>query len=90
MVYQRRGWGDWNRRNGRSFFEDLKWAVANCGGIVRVVVVVQDRKAAPHARTADCYPAKNLLMRVTHLDPVTGAFELVQVVPVSFVKPRVA
>ena len=87
MVYWLPGWGDWNRGTGRSFFEDLEWAVANCGGAVRVVVVVRDRKANPRARTADCYPAKDLLMRVTHLDPVAGAFRLEQVVPANFVRP---
>jgi hypothetical protein len=81
MVYWLPGWGDWNRGNGRSFFEDLEWAVANCGGIVRVVVVVRDRKANPHARTADCYPAKNWAMRVTYLDPAAGAFRLEQCIP---------
>jgi hypothetical protein len=86
MVYWRHGWGDWNRSNGRSFFDDLMWAMANCGGIVRVVVVVRDRTANPRARTADCYPAKDLLMRVVHLDSAAGSFRLEQVVPANFVR----
>jgi hypothetical protein len=85
MVYWRHGWGYW-RSNGRSFFDDLMWAMANCGGIVRVIVVVRDRTANPRARTADCYPAKDLLMRVVHFDPAAGSFRLEQVVPAIFVR----
>jgi hypothetical protein len=90
MVYWRHGWGDWNRSNGRSFFEDLIWAVLNCGAVVSVIVVVRDRGPDLRVRTADCYPAKNLMMRVTHLDPVAGAFRLEQVVPANFMKPVTA
>src|SRR5665213_2689918 len=75
MVYSRAGWGDWNLVTGRLFIQDLLWALGNCGGLVKVAVVVRD-PARPQPRTADCYPANNLLMRVTHVDPVTGAFRL--------------
>jgi hypothetical protein len=35
-------------------------------------------------------PRKELLMRVTYLDPVTGAFRLEQVVPANFGSPVMA
>lgn len=88
MVCSRSGWGDWNRSTYRDLLNALAWALQKCGGIVNVVVVVRDEQAIPRARTADCYPAKNLRMRVTHLDLVAGAFRLEQVVPADFVKPR--
>jgi hypothetical protein len=82
MIYVRNDLGDWYDGNGsRFFFEDLTWALANCGGIVRVIVAVRDRSASPRVRTAECYPQKNLFMRITHLDPEIGAFRLEQVVP---------
>jgi hypothetical protein len=82
MVYARRGLGDWHNGNGnRFFFEDLAWAVANCGGIVRVIVAVRDKRQTGRGKTVECYPRKELIMRVVHLDPKAGAFRLKQVAP---------
>jgi hypothetical protein len=87
MIYERRGFGDWHKGNGNKFFfEDLAWALAHCGGIVRVIVAVRNWGAFPRVRTAECYPSKKLLMRLTHLDPVAGAFKLEQVVPTNDVR----
>ncbi len=87
MTYERHSHGDWHKGIGsRFFFEDLAWALAHCGGIVRVIVAVRDRTAFPSVRTAECYPGKNLMMRVTHLDPVAGAFKLEQVAPTNDAK----
>ena len=48
MVYARSDLGDWHEGNGsRTFFNDLVWALANCGGMVRVVVAVRDWNASP-------------------------------------------
>ena len=81
MVCTRSDWGDWHQGNGsRAFFADLKWAVEHCGGIVRVVVAVRDPKALPQVRMAECYPCRNLYLRVVHFDRITGAFTLEQVV----------
>jgi hypothetical protein len=81
MVYARHDIGDWYEGNGSPFFfEDLAWALAKCGGIVRVIVAVRDRRASPRVRMAECYPQKNLFMRITHLNPDIGAFSLEQVV----------
>ena len=80
MVYDRPGTADWYDGPGkRYFFQDLACAVANCGGIVRVVLVVRD--PLEPGRALECYPQKNWLMRVTRLDPKAGAFRLVQVIP---------
>jgi hypothetical protein len=80
MTYERRAHGHWRKGiASRLFFEDLAWAVGHLGGIVRVIVVVRDRSALPRVRVSDCYPARKLVMRITHLDPVTGAFRLEQV-----------
>ena len=88
MVYNRSSMEDWYDGSGkRRFFEDLAWAVTHCDGIVRVIIAVRDLSAFPRVRTAECYPCKNLLMRVTHLDPVAGAFKLEQVVPTDDVGP---
>jgi hypothetical protein len=82
MVCARRDLGDWYEGNGsRFFFEDLAWALAKCGGIIRVIVAVRDWSASPCVRMAECYPQKSLLMRITHLNLETGAFRLEQVAP---------
>jgi hypothetical protein len=90
MVYDRSSMEDWYDGSvRRRFFEDLAWAIKHCGGIVRVIVAVRDLSAFPLVRTAECYPCKNLLMRVTHLDPVAGAFKLEQAAPTDDVWPVV-
>lgn len=88
MVYERSDLGGWHKGNGsRTFFKDLAWALANCGGRVGVVVVTRDWGASPYVRTAECYPQKNLLMRITYLNLETGAFRLEQVVPAEGAAP---
>jgi hypothetical protein len=82
MVYAREAFGTWHKGSGsRVFLEDLLWAFVNCAGIVRVIVAVRDRGSESVVRTAECYPQKSLVMRVTYVDPETGAFRLEQVVP---------
>jgi hypothetical protein len=82
MTYVRRSPGNWYNGNGYKFFlKDLAWGLAHLGGVVRVSVAVRDWNASPRVRMAECYPAPKLLMRVTHLDPGTGAFRLEQVAP---------
>jgi hypothetical protein len=87
MTCSRSSWGNWNRSTYLPFLKDLAWALAHCGGIVRVVIVVRAEENVLRVRTADCYPAQNLLMRVTFVDLVAGAFRLEQVVPDNFLKP---
>jgi hypothetical protein len=88
MVYARSGLGNWHDGNGsRTFIKDLVWSLANCAGIVRVIVVTRDWSVSPCVRTAECYPQKNLMMRITHVDLETGAFRLEQVVPAELATP---
>lgn len=80
MTCSKIDWGDWHQGyESRIFFEDLQWAVDHCGGIVRVVVAVRDPKVLPQVRMAECYPCRNLYLRVIHCDLVTGSFTLEQV-----------
>jgi hypothetical protein len=88
MVYAHSGLGNWHEGNGsRTFSKDLVWALANCEGLVRVVVVTRLWSVSSRVRTAECYPQKNLLMRITHLNLKTGAFTLEQVVPAEGAAP---
>jgi hypothetical protein len=88
MTYSKSELGDWFEGPGsRFFFEDLDWATKNCGGLVRVIVAVRDETDTKRVRMAECYPQKNLVMRVTHLDPKKGAFRLEQVSPADVATP---
>jgi len=88
MVYSKNNLQDWHTGTGsRAFIQDLAWALTHCGGLVRVIVVVRDESALPAIRASECYPCKNLVMRVTHLDPATGAFSLEQVAPATVTPP---
>jgi hypothetical protein len=81
MFYERSSHGDWHMGVGnKRFFDHLAVAIAHFGGIVRVIVVVRDDSALPRVKVKDCYAAPHVVMRVTHLDPVVGAFRLEQVV----------
>lgn len=81
MVYARSDRGDWSDGPGYRFFmEDLAWARDNCSGIVRVIVANSKDEKGQTRRIADCYPAPKLVMRVTHVEPETGAFALEQTV----------
>jgi hypothetical protein len=79
MVYSRPDRGDWSDGPGfRFFMEDLSWARENCDDMVRVIVATPKDEQGQTRRIADCYPQEKLLMRVTHIDPTTGAFTLKQ------------
>lgn len=81
MIYELRNLGGWFKGPGvNDLFKHLAWAVANCGGIVRVIVVVSERNSSGRERTT-CFARQDLVMRVTHLDPETGSFTLAQVAP---------
>jgi hypothetical protein len=81
MVYSRPDRGDWFDGPGfRYIMEDLLWARDNCKGIVRVIVANPKDEKGQTRRIADCYPQEKLVMRVTQVDPATGAFTLEQTV----------
>jgi hypothetical protein len=89
MTYAKSELGDWFEGPGsRFFFEDLAWAKNNCDGIVRVIVAVRDEQDKTKVSMAECYPQKNLVMRITHLDAEAGAFGLSQIVPNGVVPDR--
>jgi hypothetical protein len=80
LAYERVDMSDWADGPGKRYlFEHLRWAFDHCNGTVRIVVSVRDLN--DRARTIDCYPQPNLIMRITHLDTEAGAFRLEQVVP---------
>lgn len=82
MVYEKLDTRDWmDAAAKRRFFRHLQHSLHHCGGLVRVVVSVRD--PANHARTVDCYPVPNVIMRITRLDVAAGSFRLEQVVPGS-------
>ena len=84
MTYTMNAFVDWRKGNGsRQFLKDLVWARANCDGRVNVIVVVRDEDDLSRIKTKDCYPQKNLVMRVKHVDPDTGDFRLERVTPES-------
>jgi hypothetical protein len=79
-ILERPSWGDWYSGPGRRyFFEDLAWARDNCGGIVRIVLSIRKPGDSEPVQVAESYADHNLVMRVTHMDPETGAFKLEQV-----------
>jgi hypothetical protein len=80
-VYDRPSWGDWYSGPGRRyFFEDLAWARDNCVGNVRIVLSIRKPGDSEPVQVAESYADHNLVMRVTHVDPETGAFRLEEVV----------
>ena len=81
MVYEKSDTNDWVGPGKRALFQHLRYALDHCGGIVRVVVSVRDLSNC--ARVIDCYPAPNLLMRITYLDEMSGAFRLEQFLAVE-------
>jgi hypothetical protein len=79
-VYDRKSWGDWYSGPGRRYlFEHLAWARDNCDGIVRIVLSVREQGDPEPVRVAGSYADHDLRMRVTHMDPETGAFRLEEV-----------
>jgi len=59
--------------------KNIRWALDHLDGIVRVVIArAVDTSAVPR-RIAECYPQKNLFMRITDFDEETGEFRAVAV-----------
>lgn len=64
-----------SRRINLQWISHLKWAVAHCDGLIRVVVLTaQDPQADPRVLKS-CYPDDRLIMQVIRLDTKTGFFE---------------
>jgi hypothetical protein len=71
---------DWiDSLGNRERIENLKWARANCDGILRVVITEAiDVRASPR-QIANAYPQERLLMKLVALNEATGEFSAVNV-----------
>jgi hypothetical protein len=79
-VYDRPNWGTWYSGPGRRYlFEDFAWARDHCEGIVRIVLATRRESAQDRVEAAESNADHDLIMRVTHMDPETGAFRLEEV-----------
>jgi hypothetical protein len=66
--------GDPNAPGNRERIENIKLAVERHGGVVSVVIAVaKDVEKAPR-EIEECYPQKNLKMRITEFNEKTGMF----------------
>jgi hypothetical protein len=64
-----------SQRVSAQWITHLKWALAHCGGCVRVVVLTaEDAEANPRVIRA-CYPDDSLVMQITDFDPKSGIFK---------------
>lgn len=55
---------------------NLIWAMKNCGGRVKVVIVVPKDPKAKRRTIADSFPQKKLTMRIAAFDADSGRFGL--------------
>jgi hypothetical protein len=64
-----------SQRINLQWIAHLKWALAHCHGLIRVVVLTaQDPQANPRI-VKSCHPDDTLVMRIIRLDTKTGVFE---------------
>lgn len=62
------------RRPGFSeMMDNLRWAVDNCDGMVRVIVAKARDVTADPRSIEECFPSK-MVMKLTNFDPETGEF----------------
>ena len=54
---------------------NLKWAIARCGGQVRVVILTAEDIEANPRIVRSCYPDDTLIMRIVRFNAKTGCFE---------------
>lgn len=76
IVYRDEGWGDdverVRRPGNKERINNIKFALENLSGIVRVVMAkAKDVKAHPR-EIESCWPQPKLVMRITHFDELTG------------------
>lgn len=60
----------------RERWVNLRWALAYCSGLVRVVIVVARDRHKEQRVIARSYPQKGLTMKIVSLDEQTGKFRL--------------
>ena len=76
IVYRDQGWGNEvekiNRPGNRERTENIKFALENLNGLVRVVMAkAKDVNSTPRD-IESCWPNAKLVMRITAFDPETG------------------
>lgn len=77
VVYSNRGknvhlWAD--KLGNKERIKYLKWARAHCNSQFKVIITIaRDPKKRPKT-IKKCYPAQNLVMRLTYFNEVTGDF----------------
>jgi hypothetical protein len=72
---------DWGGRLGNlERIENLKWARANCGSLVRAVIAIAKDTTARVRSIERCFPHPKLVMKITDLNEDTGEFRAVSVV----------
>jgi hypothetical protein len=78
IIYQSRSGPTLRGKSQRinlQWIAHLKWALAHCHGLIRVVVLTaQDPQANPRI-VKSCHPDDTLVMQIIRLDTKTGVFE---------------
>jgi hypothetical protein len=76
LVYERPGFigpNDKKRPGLTEWVENLTWARDHCEGRFRVISAIARDVSADPRSIAECFPTE-MVMRLTRLDPETGAF----------------
>jgi len=69
---------DWlNRPGNKERRENLEWALENCGGMFRVVIVVAEDERAEPRKIKSSYPQRRMWGKITRINADTGEFEAV-------------
>lgn len=76
MIYVHCGFRPDDRGSvGFKFYvEDVKWAMKECGGVVRVVVARAENEMAFPRSIKEEFPKDDWLLRITFFDAETGTF----------------
>jgi hypothetical protein len=64
-----------SQRVSLQWIAHLKWAIAHCGGCIRVVVLTAEETPTNPRVIRSCYPDDALIMQITHFDSKTGFFQ---------------
>jgi hypothetical protein len=74
----------WQSRPGHNeLIRNLAWARDHCDGEVRIIVAIpKDKQASPRS-IRECFPRKDIRMRVKNLDELSGDFVLERIVDVG-------
>lgn len=74
-----RAWRD--RPGNKERIDNLRWARDNCGGMFKAVITIaEDINAQPRA-IRECFPQRNLNMKLTDFVEETGEFRAIHIPP---------